>query len=103
MRRVMCVLAVVLCCACGYTMAAAATAVNALQQNVVRERGNPDEWSDLFITATVNHTCTTNPEDTVNGLSCKERGYPKKAEPLPTPQGNGEPGANLSPASPTKG
>ncbi|ORC84065.1 uncharacterized protein TM35_000501190 [Trypanosoma theileri] len=35
MSRVMCVLAVVLCCACGYTMAAAATAVKAGQRKAV--------------------------------------------------------------------
>ncbi|ORC81586.1 uncharacterized protein TM35_001121030, partial [Trypanosoma theileri] len=45
MRRVMCVLAVVLCCACGYTMTAAATTVNAGQPKAVMAHWSG--WGDL--------------------------------------------------------
>ncbi|ORC88748.1 uncharacterized protein TM35_000151790 [Trypanosoma theileri] len=52
MRRVMCVLAVVLCCTCGYTMTAAAA-----------------DWSDFLGTAACNSTLSQS-EKTAGGVSC---------------------------------
>ncbi|ORC83863.1 uncharacterized protein TM35_000551320 [Trypanosoma theileri] len=52
MSRVMCLLAVVLCCACGYTMTAAAA-----------------DWSDFLGTAACNSTLSKSKE-TAGGVSC---------------------------------
>ncbi|ORC84059.1 uncharacterized protein TM35_000501130 [Trypanosoma theileri] len=48
MNRVMCVLAVVLCCACGYTMAAAATATNG-QTKAVMASDQEKKEDDVFV------------------------------------------------------
>ncbi|ORC82507.1 uncharacterized protein TM35_000901050 [Trypanosoma theileri] len=71
MGRVMCVLAVVLCCTCGYTMAAAAAAVDV-------------EWDD-FLNDTSNKykKCKEDPNHKVDGINCEEFGFAPKAEKTP--------------------
>ncbi|ORC80899.1 uncharacterized protein TM35_001391010 [Trypanosoma theileri] len=75
MDRVMCVLAVVLCCACEYTMMAAAahTTVNAGQPKAVMANKGPDipEWNDFLGTAIHDYDCINKTKDTSDsGMNC---------------------------------
>ncbi|ORC83797.1 uncharacterized protein TM35_000571250 [Trypanosoma theileri] len=83
MCRVMCVLAVVLCCACGYTMAG--SAANEKTTNPYGEnQGSHWEWDDFLKTQSTNNEnmeknlaeeCPENEGDTnhdVEGIKCSE-------------------------------
>ncbi|ORC92406.1 uncharacterized protein TM35_000031590 [Trypanosoma theileri] len=97
MRRVMCVLAVVLCCACGYTMTAAAT-VNAGQPKAVMANTGTDWDHFLDWTSHMYKECMKNSSLTFEGKNCTELGFINKtAHPsteVKSPEGAG---ANLSP------
>ncbi|ORC92419.1 uncharacterized protein TM35_000031720 [Trypanosoma theileri] len=69
MRRVMCVLAVVLCCASGYTMTAAAGDI--LLEDFLNDTSNKYK------------KCKDAPNHTVDGINCKEFEFAPKAEKTP--------------------
>ncbi|ORC83927.1 uncharacterized protein TM35_000531110 [Trypanosoma theileri] len=90
--RVMCVLAVVLCCACGYTMAAAAAGpmepsndVVTLPAVIIEEQPKKFNttgmfgWDDFLINASIKHMCKHNPNTIVDGVKCSARGFPEKS------------------------
>ncbi|ORC80838.1 uncharacterized protein TM35_001401010 [Trypanosoma theileri] len=75
MCRVMCVLAVVLCCACGYTMADPATTVNAGQPKAVMA----SEFEDFLVYTSKKYgKCMKDSSDTYGGKTCKELGFINK-------------------------
>ncbi|ORC88743.1 uncharacterized protein TM35_000151740 [Trypanosoma theileri] len=88
MSRVMCVLAVVLCCACGYTMKAAAV-VSSPRPDAVRAVTTEEQpkkfntsgmfgWEDFLINASIKHMCK-HPNTTVDNVKCSARGLPETA------------------------
>ncbi|ORC84366.1 uncharacterized protein TM35_000451040 [Trypanosoma theileri] len=83
MRRVMCVLAVVLCCTCGYTMAATTTTVNAGQPKAVM--AYVGSWMDVdFNVKESNEKKCKGSSDETPIMGCNV--WNKNGSPAPSPE-----------------
>ncbi|ORC90032.1 uncharacterized protein TM35_000103000 [Trypanosoma theileri] len=110
MRRVMCVLAVVLCCPCGYTMTAAAATTTAGQPKAVMANSVysiSDTAQILFVNfdhdkASYRKDCANNSAALINGKKCSEVLKSLEAKPSPPPGNNVQPGSHNNPGQQTR-
>ncbi|ORC83593.1 uncharacterized protein TM35_000641250 [Trypanosoma theileri] len=83
MGRVMCVLAVVLCCACGYTMTASAAAGSSSAFVYTSKSDYSLDWKDFLISTSNTKKCETDKLATVDGISCSLRKQPGESSSAP--------------------